>query len=59
MAEVDERRALDRLGKSLRNLINGARLGDAEPEPEAPDDIAPTSLERRDGEPQPPTAPAP
>jgi hypothetical protein len=38
VAELDERKALDRLGRSLRNLINGARPGaglDDETEPEA------------------------
>jgi hypothetical protein len=59
MAEVEERKALDRLGRSLRNLINGDRLGAAEPEPEEPADISPTSIERRDAEPQSPTAPTP
>jgi len=27
MAEIDERKALNRLGQAMRNLINGARPG--------------------------------
>jgi hypothetical protein len=44
MAEIDERKALDRLGQSLRNLINGARPGtglDDDEEPETPAPGAP------------------
>ena len=34
IAELDERKALDRLGRSLRNLISGDRLGADIPPPE-------------------------
>ena len=57
MAEVDERKALGRLGQALRNLTSGARLGESIPPAE--DEAEPDVQAEQAAAPPPPPAISP
>lgn len=59
MAAIDERKALDHLTRSMRNLATGARLGAAEPPPDDGEEPAPGAAQAADAQPESPNPPPP